>query len=290
VTAWLRQRLKEDFMRLLMVAKNTSRNGPQLSDGRTFVVRANNVDDGLSMLRHETFGLVVVDITSLSEEGFAFIRRLRLAKNDTPLIALTGSHSAERVRALGLGADDAVAQPIDPDELRARISAVIRRYKGYSRPLLQCGGLSLSTDTREVHFGDKPLKVTGKEYSMLELLILRKGQFVTKEMFLNHLYGGMDEPEKKIIDVFICKLRRKLIAVGASRLITTVWGRGYALRDPDERQLQASVADSRIDPISVPRPPVSIAPPNTRLSADWSAAAATPSRWAELPQQRMVRQ
>ena len=80
--------------------------------------------------------------------------------------------------------------------------------------------------------------LTGKEYQMLELLSLRKGTTLTKEMFLNHLYGGMDEPELKIIDVFICKLRKKLsVATGGKNYIETVWGRGYVLREPDENEV-----------------------------------------------------
>ena len=81
----------------------------------------------------------------------------------------------------------------------------------------------------------KPLHLTAKEYGILELLSLRKGTTLTKEMFLNHLYGGMDEPELKIIDVFVCKLRKKLAqATGGDHYIETVWGRGDVLRDPVE--------------------------------------------------------
>ena len=76
------------------------------------------------------------------------------------------------------------------------------------------------------------MHLTGKEYSILELLVLRKGMVLTKEAFLNHLYGGMDEPEVKIIDVFVCKLRKKLARAGAEGIIGTIWGRGYMIREP----------------------------------------------------------
>jgi two-component system cell cycle response regulator CtrA len=90
----------------------------------------------------------------------------------------------------------------------------------------------------------RPLPLTGKEYGVLELLSLRKGTTLTKEMFLNHLYGGMDEPEPKIIDVFVCKLRKKLIKVtGGENYIETVWGRGYTLRDPAEEMAPLKVAE-----------------------------------------------
>ena len=101
--------------------------------------------------------------------------------------------------------------------------------------MIETGLLSVNLDTRTVEVESQPLHLTGKEYGILELLSLRKGTTLTKEMFLNHLYGGMDEPELKIIDVFVCKLRKKLAsATGGDNYIETVWGRGYVLRDPVE--------------------------------------------------------
>jgi two-component system cell cycle response regulator CtrA len=94
--------------------------------------------------------------------------------------------------------------------------------------------MSVNLDTRTVEVDGQPVHLTGKEYAILELLALRKGTTLTKEMFLNHLYGGIDEPELKIIDVFVCKLRKKLsAATGDESYIETVWGRGYVLREPN---------------------------------------------------------
>ena len=105
--------------------------------------------------------------------------------------------------------------------------------EGRSEPTIRTGKLLVDLDTRVVSVDDKPVHLTGKEYGILELLNLRKGTTLTKEMFLNHLYGGRDEPELKIIDVFVCKLRKKLAqATGGKHYIETVWGRGYVLRDP----------------------------------------------------------
>ena len=98
---------------------------------------------------------------------------------------------------------------------------------------IRTGKLVVNLDERVVSVDDHPVHLTGKEYGILELLSLRKGKTLTKEMILDHLYGGMDKPELKIIDVFICKLRKKLAqATGGSHYIETVWGRGYVLRDP----------------------------------------------------------
>ena len=112
----------------------------------------------------------------------------------------------------------------------------MRRSKGHAESVIRTGRLAVNLDKRVVEVDADPLHLTGKEYGILELLSLRKGQTLTKEQFLNHLYGGIDEPELKIIDVFICKLRKKLSnATGGTSYIETVWGRGYVLRDPEER-------------------------------------------------------
>ncbi len=118
-----------------------------------------------------------------------------------------------------------------------RKAEVVVSARGHSNSIVKTGQLTVNLDTRTVGINGQPLHLTGKEYRILELLSLRKGTTLTKEMFLNHLYGGMDEPELKIIDVFVCKLRKKLTAAtGGENYIETEWGRGYALRDPiDER-------------------------------------------------------
>ena len=169
----------------------------------------------------------------LSEE---VLRHLRLARVDTPILILTGSDDTEsKLRGFGFGADDYMTKPFNREELQARIQAIIRRSKGHSHALIRTGEIVVNLDARSVEVKGKTVNLTGKEYQILELLSLRKGTTLTKEMFLNHLYGGMDEPELKIIDVFICKLRKKLSeALGGENHIETVWGRGYVLRDPQE--------------------------------------------------------
>jgi two-component system cell cycle response regulator CtrA len=133
-----------------------------------------------------------------------------------------------KVRSFGFGADDYVTKPFHRDELVARIHAVVRRSKGHSQSVIRTGKLAVNLDAKTVEVDGSRVHLTGKEYAMLEL---------TKEMFLNHLYGGMDEPELKIIDVFICKLRKKLaLACGGENYIETVWGRGYVLRDLDDME------------------------------------------------------
>src|SRR3712207_114776 len=138
-----------------------------------------------------------------------------------------------------------MTKPFHKDELVARINAIVRRSKGHAQSVIQTGELRVNLDTKTVEVNGSRVHLTGKEYQMLELLSLRKGTTLTKEMFLNHLYGGMDEPELKIIDVFICKLRKKLnqalgLKSGDPGYIETVWGRGYVLREPDQQEYRES--------------------------------------------------
>ncbi|WP_428489560.1 response regulator transcription factor [Rhodopila sp.] len=217
-------------MRLLVMVETDASNVLDLSSSQTSVIYADSPDDALSLLRHETFDLVLVGLTSSAEAGFRFIRAVRTAKFDVPLIALTGSQVADRTRALSLGAADAVSQPVDRAELCARFAAVYRRHKGLSHSFVQLGDLALSLETSEARFADVHIHLTSHEYAVLKLLVLRPGHIISKETFLNHLYGGTDEPDAKIIDVFVCKLRKKLSYVGCEGLIATFWGQGYGIR------------------------------------------------------------
>jgi two-component system, cell cycle response regulator CtrA len=175
--------------------------------------------------------------------GFEVLRSLRVSRVKTPTLILSGLAGIEdKVKGLGFGADDYMTKPFHKDELVARIHAVVRRSKGHAQSVIQTGDLVVNLDTKMVEVGGQRVHLTGKEYQILELLSLRKGTSVTKEMFLTNLYGGMDEPEIKIIDVFICKLRKKLAnASGGKNYIETIWGLGYVLRQPtDEKERKIS--------------------------------------------------
>jgi two-component system cell cycle response regulator CtrA len=190
-------------------------------------------EEALELTRHYEYDIVLLDIMLPDIEGYEVVRRMRLARNDTPVLILSGlARPQAKVKGLGMGADDYITKPFDRAELLARMQAIVRRCKGFSQPALRVGPLQLNLDSREVTVDGREVHLTGKEYAILELLVLRKGMVLTKEAFLNHLYGGMDEPEMKIIDVFICKLRKKLMQAGADNLIGTVWGRGYMVREP----------------------------------------------------------
>ena len=197
--------------------------------------------EALEMVRRYDYDLILLDLMLPDIEGYEVVRRMRTARLSTPVIVLSAlCRPQAKVKAFAVGADDFITKPFDQGELIARMQAILRRSKGYAEPTLRVGPLQLNLDSREVSVDSTPVHLTGKEYAILELLVLRKGMVLTKDAFLNHLYGGMDEPEMKIIDVFVCKLRKKLQAAGAGHLIGTVWGRGYMLRDEDRRAVAAS--------------------------------------------------
>ena len=204
-----------------------------LKSGGAVVDLADTGEEALELARHYDYDIVVLDLMLPDMDGYDVVRRLRDGRVNVPVLILSGlSRPQAKVKGFGMGADDFITKPFDKAELVARMQAIVRRSKGFSQPSLRVGPLQLNLDSREVTVQGKPVHLTGKEYSILELLVLRKGMVLTKEAFLNHLYGGMDEPEMKIIDVFICKLRKKLATVGAGNLIGTVWGRGYMMREP----------------------------------------------------------
>ncbi|EJF94594.1 response regulator transcription factor [Bartonella taylorii] len=197
-------------------------------------------EEGIDLGKLYDYDIILLDLNLPDMSGYDVLRTLRLAKIKTPVLILSGMNAIEdKVRGFGFGADDYMTKPFHKDELIARIHAVVRRSKGHAQSIIVTGDLTVNLDAKTVEVAGRPVHLTGKEYQMLELLSLRKGTTLTKEMFLNHLYGGMDEPELKIIDVFICKLRKKLEAVSSHvNYIDTVWGRGYVLRDPVEENVR----------------------------------------------------
>ncbi|MBI1208481.1 MAG: response regulator [Azospirillum sp.] len=195
-------------------------------------------EDGLEIGKLYDYDIIILDLMLPDIDGYEVLRRLRSARVTTPILILSGLTELDhKIKGLGFGADDYLTKPFDKRELIARIQAIVRRSKGHSDSVIRTGRLAVNLDTRTVDIDNQPLHLTGKEYGILELLSLRKGTTLTKEMFLNHLYGGMDEPELKIIDVFVCKLRKKLSAASrGENYIETVWGRGYVLRDPHDQE------------------------------------------------------
>src|SRR5690242_3742875 len=179
------------------------------------------------------YDIILLDLTLADMNGLDVLRAIRRDKLRTPVIVLTAANDVDtKVKALALGADDFISKPFHKAELVARINAVVRRSRGHAQSIITTGDIAVNLDTRQASVGGMPVHLTPSEYKVLELLSLRKNTVLTKEMCLNHLYNGLREPEVKIIDVFICKLRKKLAeAAGHGDQIETVWGGGYMLRD-----------------------------------------------------------
>ncbi len=199
-------------------------------------------EEGIDLGKIYDYDIILLDLNLSDMSGFEVLRSLRVSKVKTSILILSGLDGIEdKIKGLGFGADDYMTKPFHKDELVARIHAIVRRSRGHAQSVINTDDLCVNLDAKTVEVNGARVHVTGKEYQMLELLSLRKGATLTKEMFLSHLYGGMDEPELKIIDVFICKLRKKLAnASGGKDYIETVWGRGYVMREQDHSETRIS--------------------------------------------------
>ncbi len=228
-------------MRVLLVEddSSTAKSIELMLKSEGYVIDVTDLgEDGLDLGKIYDYDIIILDLMLPDMDGYEVLKEFRAAKVDTPILILSGLNTLDdKLKGLGFGADDYLTKPFDKRELVARIQAIVRRSQGHSQSIIETGDIKVNLDSRTIEAAGKPLHLTGKEYAILELLSLRKGSTLTKEMFLNHLYGGMDEPEVKIIDVFICKLRKKLAdATDGSNYIETVWGRGYVLRDPKDNK------------------------------------------------------
>jgi two-component system cell cycle response regulator CtrA len=199
-------------------------------------------EEGIDLGKIYDYDIILLDLNLPDVSGFEVLRKLRVSKVKSPVLILSGLAGIEdKIKGLGFGADDYMTKPFHKDELVARIHAIVRRSKGHAQSAINTGDLCVNLDTKMVEINGARVHLTGKEYQMLELLALRKGTTLTKEMFLSQLYGALDEPEVKTIDVFVCKLRKKLAsASGGKNYIETVWGRGYVMREQGEAEARIS--------------------------------------------------
>jgi len=224
-------------MRVLLIEDDstTAQSIELMLKSASFVIYTTDLgEDGIDLSKVYEYDIILLDLNLPDMSGFEVLRSLRASKVSTPTLILSGLAGIEdKIKGLGGGADGYMTKPFHKDELVARIHSIVRRYRGHAQSVIEIDDLVINLDNKSVAVDGERVHLTGKEYQILELLALRRGTTLSKEIFLNNVYGGMDEPELKIIDVFICKLRKKLAnASGGKDYIETVWGRGYMLRQP----------------------------------------------------------
>lgn len=178
------------------------------------------------------YDLILFDFGRSSELGLSTLDALRSTFSKTPLVVLSGvCDRGLMLSSFKLGVDDFVEMPIHDEEFLARVDAIVRRSKGRSGPIIHHGPISLDLDSKTVSLNGSALFLTEKEYAVFELLLLRRGQPITKEDFLDHLYAEGDRPSAERIDKFVFSLRRKLLpGCGEDVCIEVNWGKGYSLQ------------------------------------------------------------
>jgi two-component system cell cycle response regulator CtrA len=244
--------------------------GMTLEEAGHFQSTAHNIETALAELKHNNIDAVLLDINLPDGDGTRLARLIRKNHIPVPILVVSGNASTDdKIAALGAGADGYLTKPFDRFELLANLDAIIRRTHGHSSATISVGNLEVDLNRHLALVEGEPLSLTGKEFRIVEFLALRKGSVLSKTAFLGHLYGGMDEPEPKIIDVFICKLRRKLEVAGARGVsIDTVWGQGYILRETEAMgHVPADLPDS-ITGVDADEPPARAASRQRRQVAE----------------------
>ena len=191
-------------------------------------------EEGIELAQHLDFDAIVVNSELRDISGRRVVTKLRATSIALPIVILLDEATpGSRVSALGEGADDCLSKPFHCAELGARLRAVIRRSKSHHHPVIRIGALEIDTENREVRASGQLIHLTPTEYRMFEVLALRKGQTVRRTTMFETLYDGQDDPEEKVIDVFMCKIRKKIAAATyGETYISTAWGDGYKLHEP----------------------------------------------------------
>jgi two-component system response regulator TctD len=203
-----------------------------LHDAHLSVECAMNGADADALLHTQEYALVILDLTLPKMDGLEVLKRLRARGRKTPVLILTARGGLnERVQGLNLGADDYLAKPFELAELEARVKALLRRSQGGDAVTLVCGALSFDTVARRFTYGESALALTPREYAVLEVLLTRAGQVVSKEKLFDEVFTLDDEANLDAIEIYIHRLRKKLERAERDRVaITTLRGLGYMLQ------------------------------------------------------------
>jgi len=204
-------------------------------------------EEGVKLSKQIDYDIILLDGDLPDMTGQEALEQMRSSGVRTPVMMVSGKNSLTSiVSALGAGADDFLQKPFHKDEMIARIHAIVRRSNGHANNIINIGSLAVNLNKREASVDGNTVDLTGREYDVLEVLALNKGEKVSKAMILEHLYGGINEPEQKIVDVFACKLRKKLNNASdgvVGKFIETVWGKGYRLSSEHSHALATKFGD-----------------------------------------------
>jgi two-component system cell cycle response regulator CtrA len=222
-------------MKILSFETGTNKKDPLIPFLRSRLVvvdEAHDVEEALDLAKFYEYDAILLRLSERRMDELELVRNLRAARIHAPLIAVTRNMTeTARLRVLQAGADDLIVDALSLEEIFMKVQNLIRRNRGFEENALRIGAVEINMNAKKIYAHGKPVTLTKKEYQIAEILALRKGAVLSKEAILDHLYGGLDEPNPKIIDVFICKIRKKLQALGVEDFIETNWGRGYMVID-----------------------------------------------------------
>lgn len=217
--------IEDDLAILRLLQRGLSMEGYQ-------VETATNGESGLKLFQEKQPDLIVLDLMLPGMDGLEVCQRIR-QKSKLPILILTAKDAVQdRVEGLDAGADDYLVKPFNLEELLARIRALLRRTEQERQPVLRFADVTIDTTTREVRRGDRKLELTKKEYQLLELFMRHPRQVLTREMIFDRIWGYDFGGESNVLEVYIRYLRQKLEQNGEPRLIHTVRGVGYVMREP----------------------------------------------------------
>ena len=194
-------------------------------------------EEALERLLYVDYDAAVLDIAMPVMDGMETVRRLRRSGKATPVIFLTARDTVpDKVEGLDAGANDYVVKPFSFDELLARIRAVLRTAAGSNSDVYELDNLSMNARSQIVARAGRAIELTGKEYRLLEYLLVNKNQILSRESILNHVWGYDFDGTANVVDVYMNYLRRKIEAEGQKKLIHTVRGLGYVMRVEEDKE------------------------------------------------------
>jgi len=193
--------------------------------------------EGENYISSAEYDCIILDIMIPFQDGLTLLRKIRAKNITAPVLLLTAKDSiTDRVTGLDSGADDYLVKPFSFDELLARVRAMLRRHKDKKNTVLSVGDLEMDTITRQVQRGGRAIELTSKEYSILEYFLRNKNRVLTKSQIAEHVWNYDFEYNSNIVEVYVRYLRRKMDEEFENKLIHTIRGGGYVIKDKEKSE------------------------------------------------------